>query len=255
MEKYILVNKPRTWTPLQSIMKLRKDRPDLNDIKMAYAGRLDPMAEGLLIILLDEECKQRKLYENLTKVYEVEVLCGISTDTYDIMGLIQCHSLQSNLSTIKQELPNILKKLTGTFIQSYPPFSSVRVNGHPLFYWARMHKLDTIKIPSKKVEIVSIDIVSYRTISVSTYIDDAVKKIKRVRGAFRQEKIIENYNSLSFDPTTILPVITLRITCSSGTYVRSIAHEIGVLLNIPTCAFRIHRTKIGDFMLQSHEQF
>jgi len=56
---------------------------------LTYAGRLDPMAEGVLIILVGDECKKKQKYLGLDKEYEIEVLFGLETDTQDILGVIK----------------------------------------------------------------------------------------------------------------------------------------------------------------------
>jgi len=68
---------------------------------MTYAGRLDPLAEGLLLVLTGEECKNKEKYLGLDKEYEVDVLFGFATDTYDILGKVLSAKNYS-----KSEIPN-----------------------------------------------------------------------------------------------------------------------------------------------------
>lgn len=65
-------------TPLEALERFRREQGIAADVPMTYAGRLDPMAEGLLLILLGEECKNKEKYLGLDKEYEVEVLFGIT---------------------------------------------------------------------------------------------------------------------------------------------------------------------------------
>ena len=88
MNTIILINKPISLTPLQAIRRLQSLHPELEGEKIGYAGRLDPMAEGLLLLLVSDENKKRKEYERLPKTYEFEVLLGIETDSYDVLGII-----------------------------------------------------------------------------------------------------------------------------------------------------------------------
>ena len=70
LEKVINIYKPQGWTPLRTIVELKKLNKKYKDATISYAGRLDPMAEGVLLLLVGEENKKRKKYQDLTKVYE-----------------------------------------------------------------------------------------------------------------------------------------------------------------------------------------
>ena len=74
-------------TPLECLERHRKERSIDKDIPMTYAGRLDPMAEGLMILLVGEECKNKDKYLGLDKTYEFKILVGFSTDTYVFLSL------------------------------------------------------------------------------------------------------------------------------------------------------------------------
>lgn len=131
---------------------------------LGYAGRLDPMARGVLVLLVDDENKNRTQYEFFDKEYTFKCIFGLSTDTYDVLGLIQEKAgelsiCSSSLSPeqFQQELQNhFTTHFLGKHFQLYPPYSSVRVKGKPLFQWAKEGKLDQVTIPGKNVEIHSI---------------------------------------------------------------------------------------------------
>ena len=74
-------------TPLQALEKHRKQKKIPSNAKLTYAGRLDPMASGVLLILQGATQKQRERYMGLGKTYEVKILFGFSTDSYDLLGL------------------------------------------------------------------------------------------------------------------------------------------------------------------------
>lgn len=80
-------------TPLEAIGRIRDKFPDFSAEKMTYAGRLDPLAEGVLLILVGEECKNKAEYLGLDKEYEVEFLLEFKTDTGDVMGMIKSSPL------------------------------------------------------------------------------------------------------------------------------------------------------------------
>lgn len=87
-DKAITTYKALGQTPLECLEELRVSRPDLADLPLTYAGRLDPLACGLLIVLAGEECKNKDQYLGLDKTYEFEMLVGFATDTYDLLGVV-----------------------------------------------------------------------------------------------------------------------------------------------------------------------
>ena len=273
----IKVYKKAGETPLDCIQNLKKERPELGLLPVTYAGRLDPLAEGVLLLLVGEECKKKDEYLNLSKEYEVEVLFGFATDTYDLLGKVTSSeatsggaesemlfkmvwpSFQKNserrsedlLNSISDEAIVLIKKILPEFIgkikQSYPPYSSRPVNGKPLFMWAREGKIDEIDIPSHNVLIENIEIIeenSYLGVGLLSKIKDDIGKVK---GDFRQEEILEIWEKeLKGKEEEKYPVVKLRITCGSGAYMRSIANDIGEKLGVPTLALKIVRTKVGE---------
>ncbi len=77
LEKYVLLDKKVGETPLETLETWRDTREDLKGVPMAYAGRLDPMASGQLLILIGEECKVQEKYHHLDKEYQVGILLPV----------------------------------------------------------------------------------------------------------------------------------------------------------------------------------
>lgn len=143
MKKTVFVNKPIAVTPLEAIEIFKVKFPEYVNEKISYAGRLDPMAEGLLLLLIGEENKSRNKYEGLNKTYEAEVIFGISTDSFDQLGLVEKAELKLfNKKTIEKVINNFIGKQK----QYYPPYSSRTVKGKPLYWWAKNNKLSEIQI-------------------------------------------------------------------------------------------------------------
>lgn len=280
-EGFIQIYKKQGETPLDCINNLKKERSELAGMPMTYAGRLDPMAEGLLLILVGDECLKKDEYLNLDKEYEVEVLFGFETDTYDLLGRIlnaSSHTLFERSSDLLSEqvcsagqtisnnvydcalvdskkicfcsLNKILQKFVGDIEQKYPPYSSKPVDGKPLFVWAREGNLDKIKIPTHKVHIESIDILEQRKINkedLQKYIKNSISK---VNGDFRQEEILNNWEeALSENKNEVFDIVKIKVLCGSGTYMRTLTHDIGKSLGTSALAFHIKRTKIGNYKI------
>jgi len=247
-----LVNKPITKTPLQIIRKLQEINPRLQDQKIAYAGRLDPMAHGLLLLLVEPETKNRSRYQNLDKKYRFEVLFGISTDTHDLMGMPSStkHKRLKTKDLKTDEITKATRFIKKQTTQLYPPYSSKTVNGKELFKYAREDKLDTITIPSKKIEIYDLQMTRYGKLE-TTDLTKKIDIIKRVKGDFRQEEIIKNWESLlASQSDSTHQLATFEIHCSSGTYVRQIVHEMGKITGVGALAYDIKRTQIGEYKLE-----
>ncbi len=244
-DKVIKVYKKVGETPLDCIHNLKKEYPEWGLFPMTYAGRLDPLAEGVLLILVGDECNRKDEYLNLSKEYEVDILFGFATDTYDVMG-----KLENSNSCYAFALQDVLPKFIGKIKQSYPPYSSRPVNGKPLFMWAREGKLDEIEIPTHNVFIENIEIIENREILGRDLLEEVKEKIAKVKGDFRQKEILKIWEEkLKDKEEEKYPVVKLRISCGSGAYMRSIANDIGKELGIPALAFKIVRTKVGEFRL------
>ena len=235
-----MLYKNRGETPLECLERFKKDNPEYTDEKMTYAGRLDPLAEGLLLVLAGEECKNKEKYLGLDKEYEVDVLFGFATDTYDILGKVVNTGNPQDFS-----VGNILQSFVGKFSQKYPAYSSKYFNK------AKSGELDEDEIDSKEVEIKSIELMGQRTISKSdlnSYIQDS---IALVSGDFRQKEILEIWQKeLAQTIVSDFPIISIKVSCTSGTYMRSLVNSIGEKVGIPALTFNIKRTKVGEYVLK-----
>lgn len=229
---------------------------------MTYAGRLDPMASGVLLILAGEETKNKEKYLNKDKEYEFEVLFGFSTDTFDILGKISARqdlaeSKEVNVKELEKEIKKNIKNFVGESIQKYPMYSSKTVKGKPLFMYARNG--EDVEIPERKIFIYKLKLEKIRMIDNKKLFKNIEKRIKKVKGPastrgestrggdFRQKEILKIWeNNLKFKDFRFKKfyIAKLKVKCSSGTYVRNIAYSLGKKLNIPSLAFSIKRTKI-----------
>jgi tRNA pseudouridine(55) synthase len=231
------------FTPLQVVEKFKEKYPEYKNETVSYAGRLDPMAEGILILLIGEENKKRSKYLRLQKVYESEIVLGISTDTFDGLGLVTSFNLND---VPKAEIGNFLNKFVGKQKQTYPAYSSKAVKGKPLFWWARENRLDEIKLPTHEIEIYAIDILDFKKIYIQNLASEIINNIEKIDGDFRQKEIIKAWNKLmNSNKGKELVKFKIKISCSSGTYVRKIADDLGEKLETGAFAYSIKRTRIG----------
>ena len=247
------VYKPKGLTPLQTINRLREKLPEYKNTIIGFAGRLDPLAHGVLLLMIGEETtKDRDKFLNLPKQYEFEAVFGVSTDTYDVLGLLNNQAMKqwNNQQNLKTEIEDFIKSKLGKQSQIYPPYSSKPVNGKPLYLWARENKLAEITIPEREIEIFSFELLAISQISASKLYENISKQINSVEGDFRQKEIQKSWEDF-FARNTIETFTTARfvINCSSGTYVRSLVNEMGLTLDTGAIALEIVRTKVGNYSL------
>lgn len=218
-------------TPLECLERVRNEYGKPTATPMTYAGRLDPMAEGLLIILHGEECKEKDKYLGMDKEYEIEVLFGVSTDTYDVLGVIDKIEKKS-FEAIDFE------KYKGRFVQEYPRYSS------------RIIAMKEVpeEMPTKEVEIYQIEQIGSKAFSGKKIADSIIGNIKKVNGDFRQKEITELWERFSEDHSKEnFIIVKLKVACSSGTYMRSLANRIGIDAGIPALAYSIKRTRVNGY--------
>jgi tRNA pseudouridine55 synthase len=236
-------------TPRERLERLRYDKPRYEREVLSYAGRLDPMAEGVMLCLVGAANKRREEYLDLSKEYTVDILFGIATDTYDVLGKIMNTGDSSDIT--KEKVLKALNEFSGKVEQEYPPFSSKPVDGKSLFEWARSGALGALVMPTRLVEVYDIELSGMYKVNEVTLLNFIEAGVEKVQGDFRQDEILEGWHrQLSPKNARSFRCATIKVSCSSGTYVRSIAHQLGRELGCPALALHILRTKVGDYAIE-----
>jgi len=146
--------KERGETPLQRIERYRTAHPEYKNVPMSYAGRLDPMAEGVLLVLAGEANKRKSEFLGFEKEYTFDVLFGFSTDTYDLLGVLADSVTRASHKAVRVPLLlEYVSQMPGKRAQKYPPFSSKPLEGVPLFVRARKGELEEYELPEHQIEI------------------------------------------------------------------------------------------------------
>ena len=255
-----MLQKKRGETPLELLNSWKESHSaaaELADVPMSYAGRLDPMAEGKMLVLLGDECKKQGTYTKLDKEYEIQVLLDIKTDTGDVLGFPDVS--EKKAVTKKDEIKKVLAHELGSRSRKYPIYSSKTVHGKPLFLYALENTLDTIQIPEHIETIHSITLNGIEIVSkdhLQSRIEDSLALVPRsdepskVLGAdFRQDEVRARWKELfSKVPSRNFTILTLSVTCGSGSYMRTLAERIGLSLGSTGLALSINRTKIGAYI-------
>ncbi len=262
MKRYIVFDKEIGETPLAVIGRWKEANLEYKDVPASYAGRLDPMASGKLLVLLGEECKQQKEYTKLDKQYEIEILLDVGSDTGDALGLVTYAGKKTPVDNYSR-INEILKAEEGSHMRPYPHYSSKTVQGKPLFLYAPAvyaleGSIDSIKIPKHEENIyriqfrdatsLSVEKLSQRIAAFLAKTPTSDEPSKRLGADFRIDAVRASWEKLFRDVgQREFPILTLRVDCASGTYMRSLAGRIGKALGTDGLALSIRRTKIGRY--------
>lgn len=205
MEGILIIDKPTQWRSFSLISLLRK----LTNIKkIGHAGTLDPIATGVMILLIGKKYTTlSSLFLHQTKKYQATIFLGASTTTYDTEG---------DITTSSDFIPSItmvnhaINQYQGEILQTPPPFSAKKLRGKKYYEYARE---GTFILPPPEKRTLDISLIDYK-----------------------------------------YPYLQLSVECSSGTYIRSLAHDLGTTLGCGGYIEALRRTASGNFTLDDCHQ-
>ncbi len=184
----------------------------LNIKKVGHAGTLDPLATGVLPIYVGSATRLLE-FAATNKTYDCRIVLGRSTETWDAEGDVD-EQLSTPPTVEKSEIEAVLGRFMGTIEQRIPKYSAKKVGGKKLYELARAG--EEVILPTKEVTITSIDFLGLET-------DDA----------------------------TGFPVVTIRVACSTGTFMRTLAVDVGQALGFPSHLGGLIRVQHGLFKLDN----
>lgn len=258
MERYIVLDKEIGETPLSCAEAWRTKNDIDSDIPLAYAGRLDPMASGKLLVLIGEECKNQEAYHGLDKAYDFSVLFGIESDSLDVLGRLKACSCDVDPLT-ESAITSVTNGLIGTIELPYPLFSAKTVQGKPLHMWTLEGRLNEIEIPTKESEVYLLELTKLETLARTQVADLARSKIdtipevtdprKALGNDFRRVDVRKDWEDTKNNKSLPDSYTIAHFSCvaSSGTYMRTLATVIAEKLGTCGLAWSINRTEIGSY--------
>ncbi len=199
----IVVDKPAGWTSHDVVNKVRRIA---GTRKVGHLGTLDPMATGVLPLVIGRATRLAQFYTRNDKVYEGMVHFGYSTDTYDADG--EPTSEEFPVTLDRGQVEAAFARFKGAFEQVPPPVSAKKIAGRPAYELAR--KQQVVELKPVPVEVYSME----------------VPRVERCEAS-------------------------VRVHCSAGTYLRSIAHDVGKVLGYGAFLKVLRRTVSGDFRIES----
>lgn len=203
MNGLIIFDKEKGITSHDLVYKVRKKT---GIKKVGHAGTLDPMETGVLIIAIGKATKVNEYLLLKDKKYIAKIKLGILTDTFDITGNIL---EKENVSVLKKDIEEVLKRFTGKMSQTPPIYSALKVNGKKLYEYAREGK--EVKIKNRNIEIF-------------------------------ENKLIDFNGKDEF---------SIEIEVSKGTYIRSVAYDIGKAVGTYGTITELRRIKSGNFDIEN----
>jgi tRNA pseudouridine55 synthase len=199
MDGVIVIDKPEGWTSHDAVNKMRR----LSGIRrVGHLGTLDPMATGVLPLVIGRATRLAQFYMGMDKTYEAVVRFGYSTDTYDRQGTATSEPISPGIS--QEALEAALDDFRGLISQTPPPISAKKVQGVPAYKLARQNK--PVKLAAVEVTVHSLELVGYDGLDAQ-----------------------------------------MVVSCSAGTYLRSIAHDLGRHFGCGAFLQQLRRTRSGHF--------
>jgi tRNA pseudouridine(55) synthase len=226
---------------------LAKKAGDFRGEKATHTGTLDPMAEGVVVVLTGEDRFKKQEFGDVKKTYQFEILWGVSTDSQDLLGLIETQKeTQINFEKIRE----FLKKFVGKQKQVLPKFSARRIEGKSYFDLAKTKKEFSQK--SEEVEIFSLEALNCCEISTQDLQKNILEKLGKVEGDFRQAEIIKGWQEFfSENKISKFNITKLEAVTSKRTYIRALVRDLAQELNAPGVTYSILRTQNGSYSIKN----
>ncbi len=202
MDGVLIVNKPQGWTSHDVVARMRKIASERS---IGHLGTLDPMATGVLPLVLGKFTRLAQFYNHADKRYTGTIRFGVATNTYDAEG--EPIGQEQPVTFSLEDIEAAAMRFVGKIHQMPPPFSAKKIDGVPAYKLAR--KGEEVELKTKEVEIHELVITGW---------DGACAHFKS--------------------------------WVSSGTYLRSIAHDIGKALGIGAHLSQLTRTAVREFVLE-----
>jgi tRNA U55 pseudouridine synthase TruB len=247
-----IIFKPVGMSLFSCINRVREELGLEHDRKISYAGRLDPIACGLIPIVITPDLERRKMicesFNGCYKTYRFNVIMGLKSDSYDILGIAE------HLNEYTEDLVEIQDKIFDLSLitrQEYPPFSSKTVYSERRGKKVKLVNLALEgdipdELPDHEVDITHFTLLGY-TIVEPNVIHHVITNILNTvddPGHFRMNEVIEGWESIIHEKEQYT-VLLCEAKVSSGTYIRGLANSMGGV------AYNIYRTQIGNHSIAS----
>lgn len=210
----VLIDKPTDWTSHDVVAKVRKA---VGTKKVGHAGTLDPLATGLLVLGIESGTKLLTFLVGADKTYLATIRLGISTVSDDSQSDVLETATKEALAAVEiSKIQQEIQQLTGVILQRPSSVSAIKVDGKRAYDLVRSG--EEVELKSREVTVSSFELVS-------------------------SKKTPEGFIDLE-----------VRVDCSSGTYVRALARDLGRALGVGGHITALRRTRVGSFDIDKANQ-
>ncbi|KAF8201728.1 pseudouridine synthase [Pholiota molesta] len=260
----LLVARSRLFAEADKLAKIkgkkidrRRGKHGRESVKVGQGGTLDPLADGVLVIGVGKGTKKLNDFLGCTKEYETTCLLGCETDTYDSEGVRVRLAPWQHVT--RQQVETALPKFTGEITQVPPIFSALKMDGKPLYEYARKGIPLPRPIEPRPVTVHSLEIVEWLGQDHSfswpekQMSQDEREALETALKGVQEDPTIKDEPETPPDnlkPTAFI----LKMKVSGGTYVRSIVHDLAHSVGSAGHVSTLKRSRQGRFVLNPEEE-
>jgi len=231
-----LVDKPLAWTSFDVVNRTRYLLTRLTGnkkLKVGHAGTLDPLATGLLVICVGQFTKRIDEFQGMPKEYTGTITFGATRPSFDLEKAVDATYPTEHLTDALLEAAR--HQFIGDILQVPPVFSAVKVDGRRLYKNARTGQ--EVELPHRSVQISTFELGPRRSVPPPEHTEPFVASKK---GA-----------PIMLHPDYAAGVqCDFRVVCSKGTYIRSLAHDLGQAVDSGAYLSSLRRTATGGFSVK-----
>lgn len=242
---------------------LAQEVGERHQTKATHTGTLDPMAEGVIVVLTGKDRFKKQELAGWEKTYQFQILWGVSTDTQDLLGLVtQSSATKVQKENLDIEILRLLPQFMGEQNQLIPAFSAKRTDGQSYFDVAKQdvktvnqaNSRSTKLTYTQEITIHSLKHLGTQEIPAQNIVNQLNKVIPKLTNDFRQKEILQKWQSwIETQPqqkNSPLLLTTFTATTSKRTYIRALVRDLSKQIGIPATTFHIIRTANGPYQIQ-----
>jgi tRNA pseudouridine55 synthase len=235
LDGVIVVDKPRDWTSHDAVARMRR----LAETReVGHLGTLDPMATGVLPLVIGRATRLSRFYARSEKVYEAEIRFGFSTDSYDSDGVATSPETEPDLDAAAVE--EALASFRGTFLQMPPPVSAKKLSGVPAYKLARekaLAELKPVEVHVEEAALLGVEGAVARVrvrCSAGTYVRAIAHELGKALGCGAHVKALRRTQSGEFSIDAARPLPALEELASRGALDEALVPAARLMPDIPS---------------------
>jgi tRNA pseudouridine55 synthase len=241
MQGFVILDKPVGATSFSMVGLVRR----LTGVRrVGHAGTLDPLASGVLPVAVGQAARFIEYLDDVTKTYVARVRFGVETDTYDAEGAVVATGDASGLT--RDAVEAALAAFTGDIEQTPPTYSALKVAGKPLYRYAREGV--EVAVRPRIVHVASIALLAFDGAASGVAVVNAAAPGVTAADVATTDVMASGVAAVSATaPDVPAAEAEIEVVCGKGTYIRSIAHDLGRALGCGAHLSGLRRTSSGGF--------